>query len=1794
MPVTQDKKELLKQLLAKKANKAEGKHFPLSYGQRALWFLHQNAPDNSAYNVALAARIKSEVSIEALKKACQRLTNRHPVLRTTYDIKNGELVQTVHGFMSLDFSYLDASHLKDEAFDQFVRDCYHRSFHLEAGPVSRVFLIKQAENDHVFLYNIHHIACDGVSTWILLEELRDLYAAEIDGEKPQLQALDRSYKHFVEYQHDLLEGDKGQKLWAYWKKQLSGDLPTLDIQTDHARPLVQTFKGASADVKLSKALTDQLRELGKKEGATLYAILASAFQVLLHRYSGQEDILLGTPTTGRDKNEFSRLVGYFVNPVVLRAGFDDNPTFSDFLNRNKKTILDAIGHQDFPFPYLVEKLNIPRDKSRSPIFQAFFSLLKSAGDEAVQALLTASEAAGEHQWGKLKLQGYKLEQQEGQFDLAMALTESKGEVSGKLKYNSDLFEAETIHRMADHFINLLEHIAQEPTRPVNKLNLLSSKEKEWLAVELNQTQTPFPEEKCMHQLFEERADKYPDNIAVSMPAMAEEGKQGTFTYADLDKRANQVAHYLQSLGVGPEVKVGLCVDRSPEMIIGILGVLKAGGAYVPLDPDYPQERLAYIIEDAGLEIILTQNGAAEKLSDSGKQLVWLDKDVKSLKTFPSSRPQSAVNSRNLAYIIYTSGSTGKPKGVLIEHKGVANKLTNFKQDVRFTPDFRFTLLASYAFDASIGQMFMPLVTGSPLFLMPKDKQNDPEYFWDFIFEHKINVLYTVASFLSPMLDVGRDLKGMNFKCVFLGAEVFPLPLLEKIRKRINVEKIVNMYGPTETTVNCVMHTIERIPKGSIPLGRALPNYTVYILDQYLNIQPVGVPGEIHIGGPAVARGYHNRPELTDDRFIPDPFSQLEGARLYKSGDLGKYLPDGNVAFMGRVDKQVKVNGFRIEPGEVEAAILQHEAVKEVMVQAKEDHTGSNRLVAYLIPEKADEAPSIEEMRSFLTAKLPKYMIPTAYVALDKWPLLPSGKVNVNALPAPGVRPELSTEFVEPRTREEKLLAGIWSEVLNIPKIGIHDNFFDLGGASVQSIQVVNKANEMGFQLDANMMFEFQTIEELALKAAENFNYKDPAEVQDVEVVEVVKAEQPKVNLRPSFGADVAHTIVESIGTYLPPKEVTTQEILDTSVTEIRFPLEKMTGIKTRRMAGEEEFAIDMAIKAVEDCLSRSKYEPGDVELLICCNISRYDAPAQVSFEPSSSARLRKHFGMNNALVFDLSNACATLWTAVHIIDSFISNGIIKCGMAVSGEYISHISETASKEIEASFMDPRIACFTVGDSGAAVMLERSPKEELGFHHLHIFTESELCRNCIAHLTNHKHGGAIMYVESVKAAASAIQPGAKLVLETIKKGNWLPEVQFDHLLMHQTSSTTISDARREINAQYKETIATKENMIDNIAHRGNTATTSHWLAIVDQVKAGKIKSGDKIVFGISGSGHSLGAALYTFDDLPDRILLNKKNQNGKSNGHTQVLPAKRLWETPQQRISIESIGILPENKVKGEPDSLEFAKAAVLDCIDRSDYKKEEVGLIINTGIYRNKFLQEPAIASLVAGDLNINSHPETDSLNKSFSFDLMNSSIGFMEACYVSTQMLQAGKFNTALVVASEIENNAEPRPDDLLGIRETGSAMLLHWDEEGSAGFGNFVFKNFPAYLDTRNVYMTWHDGEGFLAHLQNPNMNQYYIDCIQKTVNELLELEGISLEDVNMIFPPQVSPGFITNLATQLGTKREKFVDVSMEGKDLFTSSLAYGLRQAQDYNMVKKGDVGLLISIGAGIQVGVALYYF
>ncbi|UCH96111.1 MAG: hypothetical protein JSV88_04455 [Candidatus Aminicenantes bacterium] len=1236
------KRALLARLLEKKTKKARESEsgFPLSYGQRALWYLHKSVPGITAYNIMYAAYIRSGSDIPNLKRAFQALVDRHPSLRTTYTESSGKLIQQVHKHQEVCFETADASHWsRDLLYEQLAKES-DRPFDLEQGPIMRVKVYSPSPEENILFINVHHIAVDFWSLEILLDELRILYNTIKSGSPVSLQPPVTKYRDFVRYQADMLVGPEGKRLWTYWQKQLGGGLPVLNLPFDRPRPKVQSFGGTSHQFNLDEDLSRKLKELAKVEGVTPYTTLLTAFFVLLYRYTGQKDLLVGSPTVGRSRPEFEKIVGYFVNSVVLRADFSGDPTFTELLTQVHHTVLDALHHQDYPFPLIVERLQTSRDPSRSPIFQVYFVWQKP------RQLHNQGVQSGR---GELELEPFAMKQRGAPFDLTFMVMEPGKLLSITILYNVDLFDDASIIQMAGHYQALLKTTAENPKQRVSELT--------------------------------------------------------------------------------PNVKAAQQVPPAPDM----------------------------------------------------------------------------------------------------------------------------------------------------------------------------------------------------------------------------------------------------------------------------------------------------------------------------------------------------------------------------------------------------------------------------------------------------TKRQLDKPFVAPRNQTEQLLVRMCAQVLGIDKdkVSVYDSFFDLGGASIQSLEIITKANEAGLQLTLDLLFQYKTIAELA---------------------EMSDAAQGR-------GFDKGNTVIESLGVYLPSKVVSTKEILQGCKRKVLFPLEKMSGIKSRRMAGDGEFSIDLAKKAIKDCLAKSKYNPEDLDLLICCNISRCDGPGiRFSLEPSTSMKLKKYFGFSNAVVFDISNACTGMFTAINIVDAFIKVGAIRCGMVVSGEYITHLTQTGQKEIE-NFLDLRLACLTLGDAGAAVILEKSADDTVGFHEIEMFTLGGYSSYCIARATEKKHGGAIMFAESIKLTEVAVKNAAKHAMHILKESKWSPE-SFQHIIMHQTSTTSLRDAMREINSLFGKKICHEHNTIDNLAERGNTASTSHFVAVMDNIRNNRINPGDKIIFGISGSGQTLGTAFYTFDDLPNRLRGIESNKHNQ----TKIPPGKRPAPslpplTP--RVQIESVGIPPGERITGR-DSIEFLKRAVENCLKTSKYHRGDIDLLIHAGVYRKDFLFEPAIASIAAGQLDINPTMESPGAQKTFAFDVFNGSIGFLNACFVAVQMIRAKKYKTAMIVAAEIENNAEVFPEKLLGIRETGSALILEKAPDGKPGFGNIIFKYITDYMDSFRVDTAWKNGRAYLDINRAPDIYDCYIECIPGVVHDLLHIEGLNISQIKVIFPPQISSQFIARLSEKMNLARDKFVDTVGDGKDLFTSSIPYAFQYARENHLAAEGDVGLIISIGSGIQVGCAIYYF
>jgi amino acid adenylation domain-containing protein len=1075
---SQDKRALLAQLL-QRASAASPTLQPLSYGQQALWFTHQLAPQSWAYHMVFSARLRSEVDVSAAQQAFQILLRRHAVLRTTYPFRQGRPSQSIAPDAPVHFESESLEAASWAACQDRLLAEIRRPFDLERGPVLRVRLFSRSARDHLLLLVVHHIAIDFWSLGVLLSEFRELYPAVRDAKSMPLAPLQVQYTDYIRWQTTLLAGVEGERLWTYWRQQLAGEWPVLNLPLDRPRPPVQTYHGASHPFKLSASCSRHLQKLGQHEGVTPYMILLAALQILLHRYTGQEDIWVGSPMAGRHQPQFRQIVGYCVNPVVLRGDLSGNPTLRTVLGQVRHTVLDALRHADYPFPLLVERLQPKRDASHSPLFQVSLALQTLGQQEDLLAcFMPARPPSHAIAFGDLVLEPYPLPQQEGQFELSLEMAEVDDVLCGMWQYNADLFDASTMARMAQHFAIVLDEMVAHLEQPIATLPLLTPAERQQLLVAWNITQTPASPDQCVHQLFEAQVERTPHAIAV----VFEDDK---LTYRALNQRANQLAHHLQTLGVGPETLVGLCVERSLELVVGILGILKAGGAYVPLDPTYPRERLAFLAADTGLRVLLTQAHLQSSLPVTpGVNCLYLDKDWHAIARHSTANPARRAVPSNLVYVIYTSGSTGTPKGVMVTHANVTRLFAATQDGYHFSERDVWTLFHSVAFDFSVWELWGALLYGGRLIVVPYLVSRSPDAFYQLVCAHQVTVLNQTPSAFRQFMraeESAGHAHPLALQWVIFGGEALELASLRPWFERHGdrVPRLVNMYGITETTVHVTYRPLTRadLDRPSSVIGGPIPDLQLYILDAQLQPLPMAVSGEMYVGGAGVSRGYWKQPELTAARFLDSPFA---AGRLYKTGDLARYLPTGDIEYLGRIDQQVKIRGFRIELGEIETALAQHPRVREGVVLAREDEPGPPRLVAYWTP-RAAPAPSGHELRRWLQDKLPEYMLPAAFVQLETLPLTVNGKVNRRALPVPVQgRPEVDTTWVAPRNPVEHVLAGIWAEVLGIGRIGIHDHFFELGGHSLQAMQLISQAAAaLRLDIPVHLLFLNPTIATLA-------------------------------------------------------------------------------------------------------------------------------------------------------------------------------------------------------------------------------------------------------------------------------------------------------------------------------------------------------------------------------------------------------------------------------------------------------------------------------------------------------------------------------------------------------------------------------------------------------------------------------------------------------------------------------------------------------------------------------------------
>jgi len=1095
--------------------------FPASFAQQRLWFIDQFVPGNTFYNVSTMLLLEGTLNLSALEQTFSEIVRRHEILRTTFNLVEGQLVQVIAVESSANpLTKVDLRELpideKATTAKQLITAEIEYAFNLSTGPLFRVLLLHLNETEQILLLNLHHIVCDDWSIGVLSRELGTIYTAFCQQQPVTLPELPLQYADFAEWQCEWLQevGENGysplQTQLAYWRQQLQGISP-LNLPTARSQPATASYRGASQFLEIPQPLSEALALVSQQEGVTLFMTLLAAFQTLLYRYTQQEDIAIGSPIANRNRSEIEGLIGFFVNTLVLRTDLSGNPTFRELLQRVREVTLAAYAHQDLPFEKLVEELHPTRNLGHHPLFQVVFGFQNSPMETLDLPGLVVSFLNTEIKTTRFDLEFLLWEATDSFRNLwgGDRWQYSEG-IRGIIVYNTDLFAADTITRMLGHFTTLLEGIVANPDQRLYKLPLLTAAERHQLLVEFNNSQSTIPQvEQCIHQLFAAQVQQRPEATAIGFEK-AETRSLFSLTYQELNSRSNQLAHHLQKLGVGADVLVGICIEPSVEMIVGLLGILKAGGAYLPLDPSYPQERLNFMLEDAQVSVLITQHQFNDfhLLKKEGSEMppflrgvrrdrikfplvIYLDTDWEEKISHESEENTICnVTPDNLAYVVYTSGSTGNPKGVAVPHKAVTRLVCN-PNYIKIEPPDKIAQVSNISFDAATFEIWGALLNGAQLIGINRDILLSPPEFALILHQEKISILFlTTALFQQLARAVPQAFASLQY--LLFGGEAVDPKWVQKVLKNGSPKHLLHVYGPTENTTFSSYYRVQDIPESatSIPIGSPITNTQIYLLDTYLQPVPIGIPGELYLSGDGLARSYLNRPDLTAEKFIPNPFWDFKSEsksqqRLYKTGDLARYQADGNIEFLGRVDAQVKIRGFRIELGEIEAALSQNSAVAEAVVITYEDIPDDKHLVAYIVlnEQQIELKPSsvASTLRQFLKEKLPEYMVPSAYIVLDSLPLTPNGKVNRRALPVPDTFSfETSESYLAPRTSVEEKIVEIWGKVLGKKQIGIHDNFFELGGHSLLATQLTSRIRD-AFQIELSVrnLFEAPTVASLA-------------------------------------------------------------------------------------------------------------------------------------------------------------------------------------------------------------------------------------------------------------------------------------------------------------------------------------------------------------------------------------------------------------------------------------------------------------------------------------------------------------------------------------------------------------------------------------------------------------------------------------------------------------------------------------------------------------------------------------------
>ncbi|ARV60046.1 non-ribosomal peptide synthetase [Nostocales cyanobacterium HT-58-2] len=1063
--------------------------FSLTHAQQVAWFLYKFAPQSYIDKLAFAVRFSQQLDYECLDRVFQSLVKRHPSLRTAYIEKQGKVLQHVVDEASASVDFVSSTGWNEEKLQNQVLQSLQRPFDLASGSVVRLSVFSCTPTNHVILLAVHQIACDDRTLMLLVDELLKLYQARKNNIVIALPSVDSSYQEYVQRELNLLNSPEGEQLWYELKGRLDGELPTLNLPMSRPRPPVRTYRGALHKFCISPNIASKLQQFAQTEDVELSTILLAAFQVILHRYTATEELLVGFKTEQAKSRNFNCKIGNFNNLTVVRSSISSTLSFQELLSLTRSAVFDVIAHQDYPFPLLVRQLQLNSQLSHPPICQVGLTYQNLDKLETLSTLFNQTNSS---------LSYFEIPEQRVEFDLNWEILEAGESLTCFLHYNRDLLDADAIVRMAGQLQILLAEIVTSPKQQVTQLPILTDSEQHQLLIEWNATHRDYNLSRCLHELFETQVDLTPEAIAVSF-------EQQQLTYRELNEKANQLAHHLQKKGVKTEVLVGISVERSLQMVIGLLGILKAGGAYVPIDPESPQERIAYMLADSQVSLLLTQKKQVTQLPKSQAQIICLDADWEKISQEQTNNPASGVQPENLAYVIYTSGSTGKPKGAMNTHRGICNRLLWMQEAYQLTATDAVLQKTPFSFDVSVWEFFWTLLTGARLVIAKPGGHRDRSYLVELISQEQITTLHFVPSMLQVFLE-SRDLdKCQSLRRVICSGEALTLDLQEKFFQHLGCE-LHNLYGPTEAAIDVTFWRCQRQSHlRTVPIGRPIANTQIYILDPHLQPVPIGVTGELYIGGVGVARGYLNREELTAECFITNPFRQSD--RLYKTGDLARYLSDGNIEYIGRIDHQVKIRGFRVELGEIENALSQHPQVREAVVIVRQDKPGDKQIVAYIVSTENLPSPSL--LREFLRQKLPDYMVPAAFILLETLPLTSNGKLDRRALPSPSLSNfSESHNYIAPRNDIEQQLAEIWAQILDVHPVGVRDNFFELGGNSLLAIHLIAEIEEkFGKDLPLSELLTNPVIEDLAkiLQTASNIFNNSP-------IVPI----QPKGNKRPFF------------------------------------------------------------------------------------------------------------------------------------------------------------------------------------------------------------------------------------------------------------------------------------------------------------------------------------------------------------------------------------------------------------------------------------------------------------------------------------------------------------------------------------------------------------------------------------------------------------------------------------------------------------------------------------------------------